>query len=127
MATNVYLMKYELDDNLHYLEDSSEIIHQCSISISLMEKIRKNIGIGELQIFEEKNSNISSKTEVIMLEDSKKLLTFSEDYFVKLFAKKNEDRQDSIFEFREITNLYYLTYLKIEKYLDDKSVVITIG
>lgn len=120
-------MKYELDDNLHYLEDSSEIIHQCSISISLMEKIRKNIGIGELQIFEEKNSNISSKTEVIMLEDSKKLLTFSEDYFVKLFAKKNEDRQDSIFEFREITNLYYLTYLKIEKYLDDKSVVITIG
>jgi len=135
MSNILTLMKYELDSNGRYLEDTGTIIESSFISEDLLKALIERVPPAKLTIFEELGSDESSDAICLQNDKIQEALDFIKNEFILLLKaskistieNSNERLLEAISALRMITNLYSILEIKFEKYKSDDTVVIKLG
>lgn len=135
MATNLNLIKYDLNMEGRYLEEKGEIITTSFISENVLNDIKEIAPFAVLKIFEEENSDEYSETDCFQNDKIPEIIALIQNKFIELIEQiellklqnNQEYIEESISTFRSITNLYYLLEIKFKKYVHDDSVIVKLG
>ena len=133
-SSHIALIKYQLDSQGHYLEDTSEVIFCSSVSEELFKELTKIAPLASLTIHEEEGTSESSAAQCIQNDKIADVFAFVKNAFMGLLKntqpsslESDDELTEAIYQFRTITNLYKLFELKYQKYQSDSTVIVQFG
>lgn len=147
MSKSLNLVKYKADESGKLYESECETIDSVFISSDLISELEKDFPLVNISVFEDGDLDDNYEIECFPVEQSIELHSRLEELFIEVlkheaevylesdslssskdlgFIKKT-DVSLSVDRFRTITNVIYLVRLKINKYLEQSSVVLKLG
>ncbi|WP_410199259.1 hypothetical protein [Burkholderia cenocepacia] len=133
MSTTLFLTKFARGSDGRYIESESLEIERAPVGAELLNTITLFSPLAELTVYEGEGDVDKSTVECFQDENISAIVDSIEAEFRRRLAASSAgvsaecELSEVMAKFREITNVYFLFKLKLEKYPDDDSVIVQLG